>query len=170
VNPNPSPSRQPPPRRASKPKPKPKPPHQADLGSASPNHHVEISKQPNPTQAQPPNQPPPRRHFQPQTEAQARATTTPRSASPSHHRKPNQFCASTESRKIKEQRVKREQKTNEKKREKFSEEMRRERKKSEQIACGMVGSGAEKYWFFNFYKVYSSLSFLKGYCTLCKKI
>jgi hypothetical protein len=38
------------------------------------------------------------------------------------------------------------------KREKFSEEMRRERKKSVQIACGMVGSGAEEIDFLIFTK------------------
>jgi hypothetical protein len=64
-------------------------------------------------EAQPPNQP------------VLPSTTTP--ASPSHHRKPNQFCASTESRK--EQREKREQKANEKKeREIFGRNEKREKK------------------------------------------
>uniref|UniRef100_A0A2N9HKY0 Uncharacterized protein n=1 Tax=Fagus sylvatica TaxID=28930 RepID=A0A2N9HKY0_FAGSY len=78
-------------------------------------------------EAQPPNQP-----VLPST------TTTP--ASPSHHRI-NQFRASTESRKSKERRESRKQM---RRREKFSEEMRRERKKSEEIACEMVGSGLKK--------------------------
>ena len=65
---------------------------------------------------------------------------------------------------------KREERANEKKREKFLEEMRGERKNPEEISVCFGGVRADKKWFFNFYKVYSSLSFLKGYCTRCKKL
>jgi hypothetical protein len=54
-------------------------------------------------------------------------------------------------------------------REIFGRNERRE-KNSEEISVVGGGVRSEKNWFFNFYKVYSSLSFLKGYCTLCKKI
>jgi hypothetical protein len=47
--------------------------------------------------------------------------------------------------------------------------MRGEREISEQIQLGRVGSSGEKYCYFNVYKVYSTLSKMKGYCTLCKK-
>ena len=56
------------------------------------------------------------------------------------------------------------------KREKFSEEMRGERKNPEEISVCFGGVRADKKWFFNFYKVYSNLSKMKGYCSLCKKI
>jgi hypothetical protein len=47
--------------------------------------------------------------------------------------------------------------------------MRGEREKfGRNISC-RGGARSERNWFFNFYKVYSILSFLKGYCTLCKK-
>jgi hypothetical protein len=48
--------------------------------------------------------------------------------------------------------------------------MRGERKNPEEISVCFVGVRADKKWFFNFYKVYSTLSKMKGYCTLCKKI
>ena len=69
-----------------------------------------------------------------------------------------------------EKREQREERANEKKREKFSEEMRGERKNPEEISFCFGGVRADKKWFFNFYKVYSNLSKMKGYCSLCKKI
>jgi hypothetical protein len=48
--------------------------------------------------------------------------------------------------------------------------MRGERKNPEEISVCFGGVRADKKWFFNFYKVYSNLSKMKGYCSLCKKI
>jgi hypothetical protein len=82
-------------------------------------------------------------------------------------------CFNRKPKRPKEQREKREQReerANEKKREKFSEEMRGERKNPEEISVCFGGVRADKKWFFNFYKVYSNLSKMKGYCSLCKKI
>jgi hypothetical protein len=52
---------------------------------------------------------------------------------------------------------------------KFGRNERRE-KNSEQISVVWGGVRSIKNWFFNFYKVYSSLSKMKGYCTLSIKI
>jgi hypothetical protein len=144
-----------------------KPNHRINCSAVN-HHHAEIGK---------PNHR--INHHQPLT------TTTPRSGSPSHRINhhhagkpkppPNQpvSCFNRKPKRPKEQREKREQReerANEKKREIFGRNERRERKIRNKYQLVGGGVRSEKYWFFNFYKVYSSLSFLKGYCTLCKKI
>ena len=72
-------------------------------------------------------------------------------------------------RKPKEQREKREQKTNEKKREKFSKEMRGERKNPEEISVDMVGSELKKISFLIFTKCTVTFHFLRATVHFVKK-